>query len=137
MKNYRGIASLITSLTLERDNRLTGASLCLCKADVADADGNVAATYTAQEADFGGYARITLNSWGAVAADGSGIAKVEETIRTFTATGATLPQDIYVAFILDPAGLLVSAERFTTGPVHLTAAGDTVPYKPVQKLTRV
>lgn len=136
MSNYWPDASLQTNLSKIKTDRLDGCLLRLVKANVADASGNVAATYTAQEADFGGYAAITLNSWGAVISGGTGIGETDETIRTFTATGASLPQSIYGVFLTDPAGLLIYAEMFPTGPIVLSAAGHTVNYKPIAKDAR-
>ncbi len=128
MANYFPDASLVEELQDLITNKYAGASLCAFISNITPAHGDVAATYTAQEATFGGYARITLSSWGAAYVNASLEAQADEVVRTWTATGTSLPQTIYGIFILSAAGHLLYVESNPTGGVTLSAAGHTFPY---------
>jgi len=109
---------------------LDSAELRLFVANHTPVAGDVAATYLAIEAAFGGYAPQTLNSWTPAAINAGGAAETEETVRTFLATGAGLPETVFGVFVLDLAGDLVYADKFATGGITLAAAGQTVSYLP-------
>ena len=83
---------------------LAGSQLCAYKSAHTPANSDVAATYTAIEATFSGYARITLSVWSAAVLDGANRASVSSAVRTWTASGAGLPQSIHGIFVLDGAG---------------------------------
>lgn len=70
--------------------------------------GDTAASYT--EATFGGYAQITLNSWGAASLTADFHALLTEIVRTFVCTGAPFTNTIYGYYIVDGGGNLLWAE---------------------------
>lgn len=113
-----------------RAGLLTGGSLRLFKSNHTPVQGDNAATYTAIEATFGGYAPITTNSWGAVFTNTSNEAETDETLRTFLATGAGLPETIFGVFLLSSAGALLYAELDPAGGTVLSAAGQAFSYLP-------
>lgn len=110
---------------------LNGASLCLYNTNHTPTPTDTASTFNAIEATFGGYARITLNSWSAAFLNASNAAETDELVRVFTATGAGLPQSIFGVYVLDAGGNLLYAELIPTGPVVLSAAGQHFAYQAV------
>lgn len=118
-----------TLLDAIRTELLQGGTLHLFASNHTPVAADVLATYTAIESAFGGYAAITCNSWGAVAQNASAEAETDETVRTFTATGAGLPETAYGAYYVDSNGALAYAELFQT-PVVLSVAGHTVNFQP-------
>jgi hypothetical protein len=112
------------------DEEFNGSTLRLFTSNHTPVQGDTLATYTAIEAAFGGYAAITLNSWGAAFTNAAHTAESDEVVRVFTATGAGLPVTIYGCFIKLNDGTLGYADLFQT-PVTLAAAGQTVAYQAV------
>lgn len=123
--------STLAQLTILLASRYNGGTLALYTSNHTPADGDTLSTYTAIEAAFGGYARITLNAWNAPALDSNNYASSTETVRTFTATGSGLPVSIYGVFVLDVNGALAYAELNPTGAVVLSAAGHSFSYLPI------
>lgn len=136
MANYFPDEALLHDLTKIIADRLNGASLCAFTTNHAPASGDTLATYTAIEASFGGYARITLNSWGAASINVGGAAETDEIERVWTATGSGLPVTIYGIFIIGADGFLAYAELNPTGGVTLSAAGHQFPYTPKRTHSR-
>lgn len=134
MSNYFPNAAEVLCLQAVIDNELDNATLHLFKSNHANNQADTAATYNAIECTFGGYAAITLNSWSAAATNAGNKAETSETIRTFTATGAGLPESIYGVYILDSGGDLVFAELLDSGAFTLNAAGQVFNYLPVVTL---
>lgn len=130
MANYFPDGSLVEELDDLKTNKYNGAELCAFVSNHTPVHGDVAATYTAIEATFGGYSRITLNSWSAAYVNASLEAQIDEAVRTWTATGSGLPQTIYGIFILSAGGTLLYVELNPTGGVTLSAAGHSFPYTP-------
>lgn len=102
---------------------LMGASLRLFKNNITPGDADVAATYT--EANFTGYAPITLNSWGAAFLNAGNKAESDEINRVFTQTGVGVVSDVYGYYVLTAGGLLMFAERNPGGLVVMDTAGKT------------
>jgi hypothetical protein len=120
----------VTMLSALKSGSLMGAQLALYAASHTPTGADTAATYNAIEASFGGYARITLSSWGTPFNNTSNIAEVDEILRTFTATGSGLPQTIYGVYCLDSGGNLLFADP-APAPQILAAAGDSYTYLPI------
>lgn len=117
-----------------RTGLLQGGTLRLFISNHTPVEGDTASTYNAIEASFGGYAALTLNGWITSFTNASNIAETDETLRTFTATGAGLPETVYGVYYLDPAGALAYAELNPGGGVLIAAAGQTFSYFPVYTL---
>lgn len=89
--------------------------------------GDDVSAYT--EADFAGYAAITLNAWGGVSYAG-GVARILETLRLWTYTG-TPTNDIYGYYITNNSGSQLRwAELATGGPFTLDTVGMVVAMQP-------
>lgn len=130
MAIFRPDASLQRFLDhLTASGKLASCSLAAFTSNHTPVSTDVAATYTAIEASFGGYARKTVNDWAASTVT-SNIAKSVAGNYTWTATGTGLPVTIYGIFTLDGSGGLLYAELIPTGGVTLTAAGHTFTYNP-------
>jgi len=69
------------------------------------------------EADFTGYASITLSNWDDPTYS-SGKARIEHPQVSWTNTGAAA-QDVYGYYITDASGLLLWAERDPNAPITL------------------
>lgn len=82
------------------------------------------------EADFDGYARITLAGWPPAAIDANNRASTNLGFQTFTKTGNLVSNDIYGAYVLDGTGNFLFAERFQTSPFTLSVAGQLLLFKP-------
>ncbi len=124
-------------------DRLLGASASetwqcrLFKGDVTPAAAHTAATYSAVEADFGGYAGQNLTDHGnwPAAASVSGKAQSQfsaEVPFSFGSTGAS--NSVYGFFITDSSGRLIMAERFAAGPYAMVNLGDTIKVRPTLRL---
>src|SRR5262249_55420012 len=101
----------------------------LTKTDITPASGDTASTYTAHEADFSGYARQTITTWGA-STTVSGRATATATALTWTnSTGAT-GNNVYTYFVLDGSGNLLWAERDATAPIDMGSAGRSYTITP-------
>lgn len=114
-----------------RLNLLQGAALHAYTTNYTPTNADVAATYLAMEASFGGYSPITLNSWGASFLNGANQAETDEAIRTWSATGSGLPVTIYGIFVLSNSGDLLYAELNPLGGITLVNPGDAFSYQPV------
>ena len=121
----------VTTLEKIRTQLLQGGSLHAFVSNHAYNAADVAATYNAIEATFGGYAAITCNSWGAAFLNALNIAETDEIVRSWTTTGSGLPQSVYGIYYLDAAGNLLFSELFSTGPVVLSFVGDQCNYQPI------
>lgn len=113
-------------------NTLDGAKLCLFKNVLADIPFNATlATFT--EANYSGYARLTLNSWGVAAIMGA-TAFVDHAPRTFLHNGGGVPNDIYGYFVLNAGGTdLLYGEIDPFGPVVMAALND--PYRVIPQFS--
>lgn len=98
------------------------AVLKLFKNDYTPVDTSTLANFT--EADFDGYAPITLNAWGNAFINGSNIAEIDEVVRTFTCTGNTTPNTIYGYYLEDVANQYLFAERNPAGGIAINTAGQ-------------
>lgn len=103
--------------------------LRLFKNDITPAETDTAASYT--EADFSGYAAITLTgaNWAAaVAGAPSSIAYAQQ---TFTSNAAQALQNIYGYFMTRAAsGRIALAERFVAAPFGIVNNGDFISITP-------
>jgi hypothetical protein len=100
--------------------------LKLFKNDVTPGETDTEATYT--EADFTGYAAITLtgSSWGA-ASNGT----ISYAQQTFTSSAGSQNQDVYGYYLVQAtSGKLVYAERFPDGPYNIANSGDDIKVTP-------
>jgi len=96
--------------------------LHLYKNNYTPIDTSVVGDFTS--ADFDGYASIALGPWGAPYTNGAGKAETDETVRTFTMTGAVTPNTIYGYTVQTAGGALVWAERNPAGGILLDGAGQ-------------
>ena len=103
--------------------------LRLFKSNTTPGEADVAGTYT--EADFTGYAAITLTgaSWGApIEGAPTSIAYAQQ---TFTSTAGAQSQSVYGYYMTRlSGGELVYAERFTDGPYVIVNNGDLIKITP-------
>jgi hypothetical protein len=128
-------ASQLTFLdNIRTAGKLLNATLHLYVSNYTPVLADVAATYNAIEAAFGGYAAQTITDWGA-AATVSAKAKTVAGNYTFTASGTGLPATVYGIYVLDASGNLLYAEKNPTGGVTLSSAGHTFSYQPAFTLT--
>lgn len=103
-------------LTLLDDSTATagpweGALVHLFKNDLVPAPNTVLADFT--EADFDGYAASAAIVWGDPYQNELNQSTILGDAKTFTATGATTPNDIYGYYITDAGGTeLLLSERF-------------------------
>jgi len=108
---------------------LEGGELCLFKNNYTPIATTVLANLT--EANFDGYARITLTGWPAASLDANNKASSALAAQFFTMTApATTPNDIYGIYVLSPTGALLFAERNPAGPVTMNTDGQTYSYLP-------
>lgn len=108
---------------------LHNAQLCLFKNNYSPVDATVLGDLT--EADFDGYARITLSTWSAAALDGSNKASSAIASQTFTMSApAATPNTIYGIYVLTAGGALLYAERNPAGGITMNTAGQTYSYLP-------
>lgn len=119
-----GLLKLLEDTKADRN----GYQLCLFVNDYVPTQATVIGDLT--EASFGGYARITTDSWGTAFINAATIAESDEVLRTFTVTGAPLTQTVYGYFLLDAAGVLIAAERNPAGGTPMTPAGTVYPVWP-------
>jgi len=112
---------------------LENAELCLFQNNYVPVHTSALGNFT--EADFDGYARITLTTWPAAALDANNKASSALGFQTFTKTGAVTANTIYGVFVLDGFGNLIYAERFATAPFTLSVPGQLLLYKPVFTVT--
>lgn len=98
--------------------------LKLFKSNTTPAEADTEGTYT--EADFTGYAAITLTaaSWSVTGTNPTSIGYAQQ---TFTSSAGSQSQSVYgYYFVQVTSGKLVWAERFTDGPYVITNNGDTI-----------
>lgn len=115
-----------TKLSLHLIAKLAVLQLRLFKNNYTPVNGSVNADFT--EADFDGYAEISLVSWDDPFIGGDGKAKIEHPTQTFTDTGNTTPNDIYgyyVTYVISGTTYVLMAERFVT-PQVMEEAGDLI-----------
>ncbi len=98
------------------------AEIGLFKSDLTPDETITTAAAIAAEADFEGYARQAAANW-TVAATVGGVATTAADPVTFTKGAGGTGNDIYGAFLLDPAGNLVAIQRDTTVPRDMTTDG--------------
>lgn len=122
--------SLVRNCEFIRTNRLQGGSLCLFNTNRTPLHGDLLANLTAVEATFGGYARIVCGSWGASFVNALLQAETDEVVRTFTVTGAPIPETEYGVFYIGADGLLAFVELNPTGGITLSAIGHSFSYQP-------
>lgn len=100
--------------------------LRLFKSNTTPGEADTEATYT--EADFTGYASVTLTggSWGA--ASGGTISYAQQ---SFTSSAGSQNQPVYGYYLTQTtSGKLVYAERFTDGPYTIVNNGDVIKVTP-------
>jgi hypothetical protein len=100
--------------------------LKLFKSNTTPAESDTAATYT--EADFSGYAAITLtgSSWVAASSGSNSYAQ-----QTFTHNGGATSNSIYGYFVVQlTSGILLYSERDGSAPFTLANNGDNVKIAP-------
>jgi hypothetical protein len=122
--------ALVTQLQNLVSNKYNGSSLRAFQSNHAFNPADTAATYLAIECTFTGYASITLNAWGSAYLNSANKAECDETVRSWIAGGAGLPQTVYGIFVLDASGNLLYSELFSGGGVSLVASGDQCNYQP-------
>lgn len=105
-------------------SRYNGAKARLFKVSHTVAHGDTVSSFT--EADFTGYAAITLNAWPAASLDGSFNAISVHPDVTFSMTGTGTTNDIYGVYVTNAAGTqLIGAEENPLGVQHMNASGLT------------
>lgn len=100
--------------------------LKLFKSNTTPAESDTAATYT--EADFSGYAAITLTgaSWNAASSGSNSYAQ-----QTFTCNGGGVSNSIYGYYVVQASsGILLYSERDASAPFTLTNNGDNIKLTP-------
>lgn len=121
----QGIAKRLTGI---RSALGLTCQLGLFNSNITPSRTDVATTYTAHEATFGGYSRATLNSWGAITVV-LHVAAMQEIVRTFTRTGGAT-ETIYGYFVLDNLGALMWAEAFPGGGIVMSGVGQMIAILP-------
>jgi hypothetical protein len=102
--------------------------LRLFKSNTTPAEADTAGTYT--EADFTGYAAITLtgSSWTVVQGAPSQASYAQQ---TFTSSAEQTSQNVYGYYLTRvTGGELVYAERFSDGPYAIAHNGDAIKVTP-------
>lgn len=101
---------------------LDGAKLHVFKNDYTPSPSSVLADF--EEADFTGYAAVTLDDWGEafLQADGSGV-MVHSSIQ-FTPSGTAIDNTVYGWYITDTAGTGYIAAGLFEEPVSLASNDD-------------
>lgn len=89
--------------------------------------GDVNADYT--EATFTGYAGVALGTWNAAFLNGSNQGEIDANPVTFTRTAGATSNTIYGAYVVDNAGDVVYAEKFSA-PISMASTGDAFTYTP-------
>lgn len=107
---------------------LEGGSLHAYKNNYTPINGSVLASFT--EADFSGYAAITVVGWTAAALDASNKASVEAAIQTWTRAAGATSNTVYGIYFRSPAGDLLYAERDPAGGFLLDTEGQFYSYLP-------
>lgn len=131
MSIYRPDACLNRMVNAMRNgtSTLNGCKLGVYTTDRVWLAGDDTAQATAIEAAFGGYAQQTITDWGAAVASGN-ISTTLAGLYIFTATGSGLPVTCYGILVFDSTGGLLFVEKNPTGGITLTAAGQSVAYRP-------
>lgn len=106
-------------------------TLKLYKSNTTPGEADTAATYT--EADFTGYsaASLTGSSWTVTTGAPSYASYAQQ---TFTSSATQSAQSIYGYFVVNAAGTLMWAEKFTDGPYSISNNGDAVKVTPYIEL---
>lgn len=102
--------------------------LCLFKSNTTPAETDTTATYT--EADFTGYASVTLTgaSWTVTPGAPSSAAYAQQ---TFTSSAGGQNQPVYGYFLKRvTSGKIAYAERFSDGPYTIVNNGDAIKVTP-------
>jgi hypothetical protein len=103
----------------------------LYKSAKTPANADVIADYTAIEADFSGYARITCAAWVAQLIDVNGRSAVVADFNIFQHDGGPTPNDIYGYFVLNElTGKLMWAEEDPAAPTTLDTLGQQYVVRP-------
>lgn len=89
--------------------------------------GDTNANYT--EATFSGYASSALGTWNAAFLNGSNQGEIDANAVTFTHNGGGTSNTVYGAYVVDNAGDVVYAEKFSA-PLTFASNGDSVTYTP-------
>lgn len=103
--------------------------LRLFKSNTTPGEADTEATYT--EADFTGYAAVTLTaaSWSATPGAPSNIAYAQQ---TFASSAGSQNQNVYGYYLTqESSGKLVWAERFSDGPYNIVNDGDAIKVTPI------
>ena len=79
------------------------------------------------------YARISLNAWGAAYVNAANQGEIDETFRTWTASGSLVSESIYGYFVVDGSGNLVWAEVDPSGPQPMSVLGQTFTVQPTMR----
>jgi hypothetical protein len=102
--------------------------LCLFKSNTTPGETDTVSTYT--EADFTGYANVTLtgSSW---TVTGGAPSSATYAQQTFTSSAGSQSQNVYGYFLKRAtSGDLVYAERFSDGPYNIVNSGDAIKVTP-------
>jgi len=103
--------ALIKAMTEIKTAILDGGSMRLYQNDYTPTAATTLADLT--EADFTGYAAVTLTTWSGVYLTAAGYAAVNSPLASFRPVAPfTVGNQIYGIFIRDVAGALVLAQRF-------------------------
>lgn len=102
--------------------------LRLFKSNTTPAETDTAATYT--EADFTGYAAVTLTGSSWTVSEGAPT-EASYAQQTFSSTANQASQNVYGYYLTQvTSGLLVYAERFSDGPYAIANNGDQIKITP-------
>jgi hypothetical protein len=129
-----GTKNLLNSLF--RSPNSFGIKVRLFKATIVPAAGDTLATYTAIQADFGGYAAVNASAWQvSTGPDGTGHASticVPDVVFTVGII-PTPTNNIFGYYVTDQAPtptLLFWAEVFAAGPYSMALPGSTITVTP-------
>lgn len=81
------------------------------------------------EADYGGYAPITLPTWPPAIIDNFGRALSITDVITFACDGSAPPNTVFGYFLTDGADHLWAVSRFADGGKLMVTAADTLPLR--------
>jgi hypothetical protein len=133
-KKIPDAAALLYLQALISSGLYTGAQVGLYAANHTPVAGDMAATYTAIEASFGGYARQALGVPSAPVMAGGRATTTFGPPNAWSSTGGGAATQIYGAFVLDASGRLLWAELDPNGPYDMGTAGHAYGYSPVDTL---
>ena len=118
------VTQLVKELADLKTAQLDGGKLRLYKNDIQPSPTTLIAAFT--EADFTGYAAITIATWGAAFQNAIGNGQVIAPSQQFNQSGVGVTNNIYGYWYETAAGVLLWSERFAAAPVPMDATGKAL-----------